>query len=102
MLHHILVKWNDQAADKAEMAARAAEAFADATAIPGVTRCDIIPSCSTRANRYDLMIRMEMTPEALELYDVSPMHKAWKENFTKYMEKKAIFDCESFPESFLA
>ena len=95
MLHHILVKWNVQAASKAEMATRAAEAFADATAIPGVTRYDIIPSCSDRENRYDLMIRMEMTPEALSLYDASPMHKAWKENFTKYMEKKAIFDCES-------
>ena len=94
MLHHIIVKWNEQVTDKAEMAERAAEAFAEATAIPGVTRCDIIPSCSDRENRYDLMIRMEMTQEALVLYDASPMHKAWKENFTKYMEKKAIFDCE--------
>lgn len=93
MLHHIIVKWNDQVTDKPKMTVLAAEAFADATQIPGVSRCEIIPSCSGRANRYDLMIRLTMTPEGLEAYDVSDMHKAWKTNFSGFMESKCIFDC---------
>lgn len=93
MLHHILVKWNDKVTDKQNMVSLAAEAFADAERIPGVTRCEIIPSCSSRVNRYDLMIRLTMTQEGLEAYDASEMHKAWKKNFSEFMESKCIFDC---------
>lgn len=94
MLHHILVKWNEEADSREIMLAKAAEAFSAATDIPGVSVCELIPSCSDRANRYDLMIRMEMTPEGLEAYDASAMHKAWKENFSRFIAAKAIFDCE--------
>ena len=94
MLHHILVKWNEQADSREVMLSRAAEAFAGAAEIPGVESCELIPSCSDRPNRYDLMIRMKMSPEGLKAYDVSPMHKAWKDNFSRFMESKAIFDCE--------
>lgn len=94
MKHHIIVKWNDLVTDHEAMAQRAAEAFSASTDIPGVTSCELIPSCSDRANRYDLMIRMELTPEGLENYDRSPMHKAWKEQFTQFMAAKAIFDCD--------
>lgn len=94
MLHHILVKWNEEADSHEIMLKKAAEAFAPATDIPGVTSCELIPSCSDRANRYDLMIRMEMTPGGLTAYDTSAMHKAWKENFSRFMAAKAIFDCE--------
>lgn len=97
MLHHILVKWNEEADSREVMLKKAAEAFAGATGIPGVSACELVPSCSDRANRYDLMIRMEMTPEGLEAYDASPMHKAWKDNFSRFMAAKAIFDCDSEP-----
>lgn len=94
MLHHILVKWNETVADKPAMAERAEEAFRGARAIPGISGCEVIRSNSDRANRYDLMIRLTMTPEALPLYDESEMHKAWKRDFSAYIDKKAIFDCE--------
>ena len=94
MLHHILVKWNDQVTDKKETNRLAAEAFAGATTIPGVSACELIPSCSDRSNRYDLMIRLTMTWEGLQAYDVSDMHAAWKKNFSHLMESKCIFDCE--------
>lgn len=94
MLHHILVKWNETVTDKSAMIPRVQEAFSDSVHIPGVAGYEVIPSCSDRANRYDVMIRMDLTPEGLKNYDVSPMHVAWKANFTCYMASKAIFDCE--------
>lgn len=94
MLHHIIVKWNEKVADKEEYALKAEEAFAGSTKIPGVSAVEVIRSNSERANRYDLMIRMTMTPEGLANYDVSDMHKAWKENYGPFIGSKAIFDCE--------
>ena len=94
MKHHILVKWNDSVGDRLAMIPRVEEAFRDAVNIPGVSGCEVIPSCSDRPNRYDVMIRMELTPEGLLNYDASSMHKVWKEQFTVYMASKAIFDCD--------
>ena len=94
MKHHIIVKWNTSVPDKAAWMEKAREAFTDAMNLPGVTKCEFIPSNSDRDNRYDLMIRMELTPEGLKAWDASDAHKAWKENYSQYIEKKAIFDCD--------
>ena len=94
MYHHILVKWNADVTDKREMAEKAAAAFADATKIAGIRECRLFPNCVDRENRYDLMIRLAMTKEALPAYDESEMHKAWKRDFGAFIDKKAIFDCE--------
>lgn len=94
MKHHIIVKWNENAAGKAEMAERAAKAFAGAEMIEGVTACELIRSCSERPNRYDLMIRMEVSAEGLKNWDDSEIHAAWKRDFGPFIASKAIFDCE--------
>ena len=94
MLHHILVKWNETVADKPAMAERAEEAFRGARAIPGISGCEVIRSNSDRANRYDLMIEMDMDIKALPAYDASETHRSWKRDYAAYIETKAIFDCE--------
>ena len=45
-------------------------------------------------NRYDLMIKMELSPRALNEFDNSDIHKEWKEKFGKYIMSKTIFDCD--------
>ena len=45
-------------------------------------------------NRYDLMIEIDMEPEALDAYDRSVWHHQWKEQYGSLLEKKAIFDHE--------
>ena len=94
MKHYIIVKWNELVTDKAAMAERAEGAFAGVTALPGVTDCRVIRSCSSRPNRFDLVIAMEMTEEGLACYDASELHKRWKADFTQYFASKAVFDCE--------
>ena len=51
-------------------------------------------SCINRPNRYDLMIVLDMDPEALPAYDVSEPHIRWKTEYGSVVETKAIFDCE--------
>ena len=41
-----------------------------------------------------MLIRIDMEKEALEKYDMSENHHIWKESYSKYIEKKAIFDYE--------
>ena len=94
MLHHILVKWNDQVADKLAMADRVRAVFAPAGSVPGVRRAMIKPNVVDRPNRYDLLIVLDMVPEALTAWDESDIHKNWKADFSSLIEKKAIFDCD--------
>ena len=94
MKHYIVVKWNNLVENKKEMFEKAKEAFSEATKIEGVYSCEFFSSCSSRENRYDLMILLEMSEDGLLNYDVSEMHVSWKNNYGQYIEKKAIFDCE--------
>lgn len=93
MLHHIIVKWIP-GADRAVLREKAAETFADTCKIPGITACELLPSCSDRANRADLMIRIRMAPEALPAWDASEIHQNWKRVFGPLIASKTIFDCE--------
>ena len=68
--------------------------FRETLAIPGVHAVELFPSCSARANRYDLMIRMDMDAAALPAYDESAPHLRWKERFGPLLESKTIFDHE--------
>ena len=93
MRHFIIVKWNDP--DAMKPAVPAIEAlFRETLAIPGIRSVDVYPSCSDRANRYDLMIEIGMDAEALPAYDASAPHHAWKERYGGAIAQKAIFDCE--------
>ena len=95
MKHHIICKFKDTVS-KEELKAMLPDIqalFDHCNEIPGVEKTELIPNVIDRPNRYDLMIRLTMTPEGLEAYDISDMHKAWKKNFSAYMESKCIFDC---------
>lgn len=94
MKHCILVKWNETVTDKAAIAEQAERVFAPVTGIPGVHGITLRKNIIDRPNRYDLLIEIDMEPEALNVYDDSAAHHAWKDGFGARIEKKAIFDFE--------
>ena len=55
----------------------------------------VYPNCVARDNRYDVLIVLDMAPEALPVYDASAMHHLWKEEFGPLLAQKAIFDFEA-------
>lgn len=94
MLHHILVKWNDQVADKARLQGEIEALFQRALDVPGIRRVQVLPNVIDRPNRYDLLILLTMEPEALPAYDAYGAHHAFKATYGPLMAQKAIFDCE--------
>ena len=62
--------------------------------IKEVEKIDIYESNMDLPNRYDLMIRMVLSKNALNEFDNGEIHKEWKEKFGKYIMNKTIFDCE--------
>ena len=94
MKHCILAKWNENVTDKAALLPPITALFGTVNTIPGVHGVEIYPCCIDRANRYDVMIVLEMDRDALPLYDDSEMHHRWKDEFGGLLEKKAIFDYE--------
>lgn len=93
MKHYIIVKFKDKS-DTKNLLEEIRDLFSEALMIQGVRDVKIHPSNSTRDNRYSLMIEMTLTPEGLEAYDRSEMHKRWKAEYGERIESKAIFDCE--------
>lgn len=66
--------------------------FSETLSIPGVHGLELKRSCIDRPNRYDLMIVLDMDPEALSAYDASEPHRRWKEEYGGRIARKAIFD----------
>ncbi len=93
MKHHIIVKFVDGTDVKA-LASPVQKIFNETLAIPGIHSVELKLSNSDRANRYDLMIVMDMDKEALPAYDVSEPHIRWKTEYGDRVAKKAIFDCD--------
>lgn len=62
--------------------------------LEGIKKVEIYESNTNLYNRYDLMIEMILTPQALELFDNSHIHKIWKTEYGKYIVNKIIFDCD--------
>ena len=94
MKHYILAKFKPDVAEKNTVFKEIRELFSEATQISGVTGINIYENCIQRANRYDVMIVLEMDREALSHWDESEIHRNWKANFHALLEKKAIFDAE--------
>ena len=92
MKHCILVKFIKSFNWQSELS-KIATIF-DSININGVHKTEYLVNCIDRENRYDLLIRIDMEKEALEKYDMSENHHIWKESYSKYIEKKAIFDYE--------
>ena len=64
MKHYIIAKFNEGCEWKPMLGA-ITELFEETLQIPGVHAVTVKPCCINRPNRYDLMIEMEMEPEAL-------------------------------------
>ena len=92
MKHYIIVKFNRKISEEEFNDIKSI--FNKTLEIEGVNFIDYFRSCSERENRFDLMIKMDMTKEGLPLYDASDPHKEWKEKYKNLIESKAIFDCE--------
>ena len=93
MLHHIIVKFVE-GTDVRALVEPVREIFDGTLSIPGIHGLDIRVSNSDRANRYDLMIVLDMDPEALPAYDACEPHLRWKSEYGSRIVKKAIFDCD--------
>lgn len=93
MKHFIIVKFEDKV-DFRTFIDPIKKLFDKALNIDGVNKIDILVSNSTLTNRYDLMIKMELTQRALIEFDNSKIHSQWKEQYGKYIKNKVIFDCE--------
>ena len=94
MKHHIIVKWNETVADKQAIIAPIRELYNGCSAIDGVRGAQLIENCIDRANRFDLMIVVEMDKDALPVWDSSDVHKRWKAEYSDRIAAKTIFDCE--------
>lgn len=94
MKHCIIVKFKSEAGDRAALLRRIRALFDGGEAVPGVRSYSFRENCVQRPNRYDLMIELDMEPEALESWDVSQLHRDWKTQFGGCIESKAIFDYE--------
>lgn len=94
MKHYIIVKFREEVtkAQKAEMLPRIAELFAKTEQLDGVDKAEVLPNVTDRANRFDLMIVITMSPDALPTYDECVWHKQWKEEYGDLIEKKTIID----------
>ena len=93
MKHYIIVKFVEGTDVKA-LVGPVKAIYDETLSIPGVHSVDFKLSNSDRANRYDLMIVLDMDREALNAYDASEPHKRWKSEYGALVAKKAIFDCE--------
>jgi hypothetical protein len=74
MKHYIIAKFNEGCEWK-PMIGAITELFEETLQIPGVHAVTVKPCCINRPNRYDIMIEMEMDPEALTVYDACEAHK---------------------------
>ena len=93
MKHYIIVKFNENV-DKEKLINPIKELFQKVMNINEIVKVDIYESNMDLPNRYDLMIKMDLSKVALNEFDNSEIHKEWKEKFGKYIMNKTIFDCE--------
>ena len=93
MKHHIIVKFTE-GTDVDALLAPVQAIFDRTLEIRGVHGVRLLRNCVDRPNRCDLMIVLDMDPEALPAYDASEPHHQWKAEYGPITAKKAIFDCE--------
>ena len=93
MKHYIIVKFNENV-EKEKLRNPINELFQKALNIKEIVKVDIYESNMDLPNRYDLMIKMELSQKALNEFDNSDIHKEWKEKFGNFIMSKTIFDCD--------
>ena len=93
MKHYIIAKFKDRS-DTERLLPEITALFDKTLELDGVENVEIHKSNSTRENRYSIMIVLTLTPEGLEQFDASEVHRYWKAAYGDRLESKAIFDCE--------
>ena len=93
MKHYIIAKFKDRD-DTEKLLPEIQALFRKALDLEGVENVTIHKTNSTRDNRYSIMIEMDLSPEGLEAFDASEVHKEWKATYGDRLESKAIFDCD--------
>ena len=93
MKHYSIVKFTEGTDVKA-LVEPVRDIFKETLEIPGIHSLDMCVSNSDIANRYDLMIIIDMDKEALPEYAASEPHLRWKREYGDRVAKKAIFDCD--------
>ena len=93
MKHFIIAKFRENIDWKA-LVPEITSHFEAARSIDGISDVIIHPSCSSRSNRFHIMIEIRLTPKGLENWDKSDVHKTWKAKYGDMLEAKTIFDCE--------
>lgn len=93
MKRYIIVKFEENIKTK-EVLNTIKALFKKAMDIKGIDKVEIFTSNIDLPNRYDLMIEMTLSRQALTEFDNSYIHKEWKSRFGKYIISKTIFDCE--------
>lgn len=96
MKHFIIAKYKPEITteQKQNLAPEILNLFRETLTVPGISNVEVKTNCVPRDNRYDVMIILTMEPSALPAYDACPAHRKWKDEYSCYLEKKAIFDCE--------
>lgn len=93
MKHYIIAKFKDRD-DTEKLLPEIQALFRKTLDVEGVENVTIHKTNSTRDNRYSIMIEMDLSPEGLEAFDASEVHKEWKATYGDRLESKAIFDCD--------
>lgn len=93
MKHNILVKFKKEI-DYNSLIPEIKNLFDGLKEIEGINDINIKTNCINKENRYHLLIQIDMNKEVLPMYDESAVHKKWKQDYSEYIESKAIFDFE--------
>ena len=94
MTHYIIAKYAETVTDKAALFLEISALFSRWKDYPFISGCTLSPNVVDRSNRYDLMIAVELSQEALPLWDECALHKKWKSDFGGSLSAKTIIDCQ--------
>ena len=93
MKHYIIVKFKSDINWKGKVS-DIEKIFKPSLNIEGVNSFNILKSNSDKDNRYDIMIKMDLSEQGLLNFDSSEVHSLWKSEFGDLIFNKVIFDCE--------
>jgi len=96
MKHCIIVKYTEEVSPerKKTLIPEIQALFDNTKSIEGVHAVTLRENVIDRPNRYDLVIELDMEPEALPVYDACIWHKQWKTDYSTLLKSKAIIDLE--------
>ena len=91
MKHYIIVKFRKDA-DQKKLVPGIRDLFEGCREIEGVRRANVFTSAYQLADRFDLMIRIDMKKEGMEHFLSSDLNRKWEEAYGPYLENVTVFD----------